>query len=299
MRILVTGSTGNLGIVLVKELLNNGYEVIELTRNFEKSLKIFSKRTKKIVISDNHNSLINDIVETNPEICIHLASYLTSKDDYESILKINEINLLLMRVLDAIKLLPNFKLFINTGSFSQFSKNNNELDSAYLYSVGKNIDLEFLKYYSKTYNIKYLSIILFTVYGSLDSKKKIIDLILDSLKSKTPIKLTNGKQILDFTYIDDIVKFYIEVIENYTKFNNSSIIKFGTGTGTSITQLAAFIENITFKKTNISWGAINYRENDIMKATCPKSVFNKKFKFTDLREGLKNYISLLNNNSSI
>ena len=43
----------------------------------------------------------------------------------------------------------------------------------------------------------------------------------------------------------------------------------GTGKGTSIKEVANIIEKVTSKKTNINWGAIEYRPLDIMRSIAP------------------------------
>ena len=57
MKILVTGSTGNLGTLLVNNLINNGHEIIELTRNIKKSQEKFSDKTIKVLIEKNQDNL--------------------------------------------------------------------------------------------------------------------------------------------------------------------------------------------------------------------------------------------------
>lgn len=289
MKILISGSTGNVGKVLVDKLLELKYEVIELTRNYKKSLELFSEQTLKIDLNLNQDDFTKKIIEYDPEIFIHLASYLTSKDDYESLIKISKTNNLLLRALDSLKHSKSLSFLINTGSFSQFFDNSQKINDAYLYSAAKTADLAFLDYYSKTYGFKYVSIIPYTIYGSIDSNKKIIDLLIDSTKSKNKIKLTAGEQILDFTHIDDLVKFYVRLINNNNNYSNGETLKFGTGIGTSIRDLAHLIEQITGKKTNVAWGYRKYRMNDIMKAVSPKI---KDFKFIKLKSGLEEYIKL-------
>ena len=41
----------------------------------------------------------------------------------------------MLRILDSIKDIKEFKLFINTGSFSQYLKNDDKINHFYLYSA--------------------------------------------------------------------------------------------------------------------------------------------------------------------
>ena len=77
-KILITGSTGFVGRHLVPKLLENDFQVLEITRSQSKSLKLFGDKTSKIEVSDPR--LKEKIKDFNPEVAIHLASYLTSSD---------------------------------------------------------------------------------------------------------------------------------------------------------------------------------------------------------------------------
>ena len=55
-------------------------------------------------------------------------------------------------------------------------------------------------------NIKHVIIYLFGVYGPYESGNKILPSLFKSLSRNESIKLTDGKQIRDYTYIEDIVK---------------------------------------------------------------------------------------------
>src|SRR5674476_871305 len=94
MRILITGSTGYVGRHLVPKLLSNGHAVLEMTIEPEVSEKLYGAKTLKYVINDDQGCLKNKIAEFKPEIAIHLASYLTSEDDYNTLQKLINTNIL-------------------------------------------------------------------------------------------------------------------------------------------------------------------------------------------------------------
>ena len=91
MKILVTGSTGFVGKNLVTRLISEDHEILELTRSIKKSKELFGNKTIKLKITDLKFKL--KIVEFNPEIVIHLASYLTSSDKFEDATKLIEVNI--------------------------------------------------------------------------------------------------------------------------------------------------------------------------------------------------------------
>jgi len=266
MRILITGSTGFVGCHLVPKLLNKGHEILELTIEPLLSTKLYGDSTIKHTITDDQQGLTENIESFKPEIIIHLASFLTSADDYQTQTKLLNTNILFFcRVLDAIKNL-DINLLINTGTFAEYSKGDDVFDPAYLYSATKTASRSFIDYYSKVYSFKQTTVVPYTIYGGQDRQKKIIDIIYDSIESQTPIDLSPGEQMLDFIHVDDVTDFYLHLIDNSELLPQKANFKLGTGKGHTLKQLANIIEEVTNKKTNINWGGKPYRPADVMYA---------------------------------
>ena len=56
------------------------------------------------------------------------------------------------------------------------------------------------------------------------------------------------------------------LLNRHQKLPPVSQFNLGTGTGTSLKQLAKLIEIVFGKKTNINWGGKPYRKSDVMHA---------------------------------
>jgi nucleoside-diphosphate-sugar epimerase len=289
--ILITGSTGFVGRHLLPKFFNDRFQVLEITRNISKSTELFGDKTFKIEIND---PLFKErIIEFKPEIVIHLASYLTASDKWEDIQKLIDTNLLfLSKVLNAVSE-TDLKLFINTGSFAEYYHGNKVLEPAYFYAATKTASRSLIDYFSNTYNFKQASVIPYTIYGGIDSQKKIIDLLFDSTNNNTPFDLSPGEQVLDFIHVDDVTDFYVLLVENIAKIVNKSVFKLGTGKGHTLKQVAQLIEVITQQKTNINWGGKLYRKGDVMYAVADISTQYEILKWTpkiSLNDGLKSYV---------
>lgn len=291
-KILITGSTGFVGRNLVPKLVVEGFEILEITRDISKSTNLFSSITTKI--QSNDTNFKDKIVEFNPNIVIHLASYLTSSDDWEDVNKLIESNIVfLSKVLDSVSS-SNLKLFINTGTFAEYYNGDDELLPAYFYAATKTASRSILDYYSNTYGFKQTTIVPYTIYGEKDSQKKIIDIIHDSTLSIKPVNLTPGDQVLDFIHIDDVTDFYILVVKNINKLPDKVVFKLGTGIGYNLKQIASFIEEITNVKTSINWGGRKYRKSDVMYAVSDISIIKSIFEWEpkiSLKEGIRSYIN--------
>jgi nucleoside-diphosphate-sugar epimerase len=292
-KILITGSTGFVGKHLVEKLLNEGHTIVEITRNKTKSSKLFGDRTSKIEVNDiNFN---NKIMEFDPNVVVHLASYLTSSDRWNDVEKLIESNILfLSKLLNTVSKL-SLDLFINTGTFAEYFKGDDNYIPAYFYAATKTASRSILNYYSNTYSFKQATVVPYTIYGGNDSSKKIIDLIIESTESKEKLELSPGEQILDFIHIEDVASFYEHMIKHRDNIPDNSNFKLGTGTGYSLKQIASIIESVTNKKTNINWGGKKYRESDIMYAVADIEYINTILDWKPkikLEDGLLNMVKL-------
>jgi nucleoside-diphosphate-sugar epimerase len=266
MKILITGATGFVGSHLVPQLLAANARILEITIDPVRSIELYGDRVTRFVYDDNIDDMKDVVSQFDPEIAVHLASFLTSADDFESMNKLIQANILfLCNVLEALKH-TRLKLFINVGSFAEYFRGDGRLSPAYLYAATKTASRSIVEYYSEVYKFKFITVVPYTIYGGEDSQKKIIDIIYDSINSDLPIPLTGGEQLLDFIHISDLVGFFMTVITKNDVVANQSIFHVGSGIGHSLKEIAEIIESITHKKVNVLWGGRPYRPRDVMYA---------------------------------
>lgn len=292
MRILITGATGYVGRNLTPKLINTDNEICILIRNIEKVEELFGNCKGQFKIIDLSNiEYKRKIKYFNPDLVIHLASYLTSRDDNEAIdLLINSNIEFGTYLLDSLKE-TTIRHFINIGTSAEYYNNNEELKSAYLYSATKTAFRSIIKYYKDLIGFQWINIIPYSIYGGNNPQKKVLDYIVDSLDSKEKILMSPGNQRLDFIHIEDVVDFFDYLIKNIELIKDKDVeFHLGTGKGTSLRELACIIERIFGKKTNIKWSALDYRPMDIMKAIAPvfktTKVLNWNYKIS-IEEGIE------------
>lgn len=294
MNIVVTGSTGFVGRHLVPKLLSKGHKILEITIEPKVSERLYSNTTEKYLISDDQEALKLSLEVFKPDALIHLASFLTSDDDYNTLQKLLDTNIIFYcRILDALKN-ANLKLFVNTGTFAEYFRGDGKFDPAYLYSATKIASRAFLDYYSKVYNFKQATIVPYTIYGGKETQKKIIDFIYDSIYSLTPIDLSPGEQVLDFIHIEDVANFYVSIIDNIEALPKAVNFNLGTGIGHTLKQVATLIEDVTHQKTNINWGGKPYRPSDVMYAVAKHDDYSELFKWEaniSLKNGISDFIN--------
>jgi nucleoside-diphosphate-sugar epimerase len=288
VKILVTGATGFVAKHLIPKLNNYDYKLVVRALSND-----YNSKSQIIYDMDNLEIFRDSIKEYNPDVVIHLASFLTSADDINNIKNIVESNILFTSyLLEALKE-TKLKLFINTGTFAEFYNNDEKQNPAYFYAASKLAVRPIIQYFKNLRGFRSINIIPYSIYGGESKSKKVIDFIIDSTKSKEPIAMTSGEQILDFIHIYDVIDFYIYCIENIELLKDDLDYHLGTGIGTSIKQLANLIDKEIDGKVNINWGMKDYRPLDIMKAIAPISKFKKELNWhprISIEDGIKKII---------
>jgi CDP-paratose synthetase len=186
-------------------------------------------------------------------------------------------------------------LFVNTGSFAEYRKGPRKIDNSYLYSATKSAFRPILDYYANLLGFKYVTAVPYSVYGGVPTIKRIMDYMMEAKDAENPIDMTAGEQILDFIHVDDIVEFYVAVIQKLDKFldlEQGYEFHLGTGRGYTLREVSQMLESIIGHPLNIRWGGRQYRERDTMYAVAPISYNSEPGLWKSqigLREGLKRF----------
>jgi len=286
-KILLTGATGYVGSNFLSDAPDA--EIACVVRKATDRLP----GIKQIIFGPESGKFADEIKAFNPEIVLHLGAYITSGDSRDDILKLVDSNILFTTLLlDALKE-TDVSLFINTGTFAEYYYNDGECAPAYLYAATKTAAKSIIGYYQLLCGFKYIHVVPYTIYGGSYEQNKVIDIIINSIDSKEPLEMTNGKQRLDFIHVDDVTDFFRYIIKFPDKLTNGQTYHLGTGKGTDLCQVAGMVEKISGCKTKIKWGAREYRPLDIMQAVAPVQRIRKQLGWepsVTLEEGISRII---------
>lgn len=266
MNILITGATGFVGRHLVPTLIPKN-RIVLLVRDIEKAKLLYGDDVEYVETVN-----IGKVKDYNPDITIHLAAFLTSHNDKDSMERLLQSNIIFgTRLLDSLKNCKSLRLFINFGTFAEYRYGPMRVNNAYLYSATKTAFKQILAYYADLSCYKHINLNPYTIYGGEDSQKKAIDFIKDSFDAIEPVKMSGGEQILDFIHVDDVVSCIKYIVSNSQRFieEPTSEYHLGSGKGTSLRELAQMLEKKYKRNCHIAWGALPYRERDVMYAVAP------------------------------
>ena len=133
---------------------------------------------------------------------------------------------------------------------------------------------------------------IFSTYGPLDSGSWLIPQIVDSLSSNLPIKLTKGEQIWSYLHAYDAARAFATIIENE---EINGVVNIGNPNTVTIAEVATRIGISLGKKHLLEFGAIPYREDQVMslRPQCEKLTQVGWRPLVDLEDGLAQTISWL------
>lgn len=291
MNILITGATGYIGSNLVERLLNDNNNLFcTLLDNEENPFGETSVKSIKLN-SISIEEAINIFEKNEIDGIIHLASYvLSGNHTTNDITKLIDSNIKFGSTILEIATKSRVKWFINTGSYWQ-NYENDEYSPVNLYAATKQAFEDIAKYYYETCDFIFCTIRLFDTYGKNDMRNKIFNLWNKIAKTGEIIDMTPGNQIMDFSYIDDIVEAYVLLsshLQNKSKqVCNGDIFYLQSPERYSLKELSGIFEEVTSTKLNINWGGRAYKCREIMEPIISKKVIPEFKHKVDIRNGIK------------
>ncbi|TXE02128.1 NAD-dependent epimerase/dehydratase family protein [Algoriphagus aquimarinus] len=258
--IVITGINGFLGSHLAS-FLNQDYQVIGLVRDILNNFRIVDCNYP--LFTSDSKSITNLFNRFEIYAVIHTATVYKPKVSIEELL---QTNILLPTLLYEKANQYNVKAFINTDTF--FNIENSKYDYLNSYTLSKQNCLSWLK--SIRGNCKLINMKLHHMYGPNDAENKFVTDIINKLKgNQNKIALTPGQQKRDFIFISDVCEAYKVVLESLLNFSEDfNFIEYEVGTGNSIS-ISDFVQKakeLSRSTTNLEFGALPYRENEIMDA---------------------------------
>ena len=257
MNIILTGSHGYLGTNLKDFLANKGYQILILDR-------FICDKTKDLIRFSNFEDDIRDY--DAPCAIIHCAGLYEIKDI--TVLELAQANLFYsINVLEKA-IVAKIPYFVNINTALPEELN--------FYALSKRQFSEWGKRESLLGKITFIDLHLEHFYGMGVGNNNFVRYLLDAMIRNVPeLKLTKGEQQRDFIYITDVLNAIDVVVKNLRNFNSYSKVPVGSGESISIKQLVKLLQDLSHTTTFCNFGAINYRNNEVMNSKADISLLTK------------------------
>lgn len=265
MKILVTGATGFIGKNLVAKLIDSGHDIWALARE-NSDTSCIDKSVKMYPYNGEINTMIKLFKEEKFDGVIHLASHFLSAHNPDDISSLISSNIQFgTELLEASKS-SDVTWFINTGTFWQ-NYENEDYNPVNLYAATKEAFENIAKFYTQTSNLAFTTIKLNDTFGPNDSRAKIFNLWTKIAKSGERLSMSAGEQIIDISYIDDVINAYTQLVdllaEDVTPYRDKTYVVTNQER-LSLKELAKIFEKATGTTLDIEWGGRDYRDREVM-----------------------------------
>lgn len=295
LSILITGSNGFIGSHLVLKLLQTNYRISVLNRSPSiNSLFNDFKNFQSFCYDGSLDSIKKALLESQADVVVHLASYVIPRHSPEDVK-----SLIISNVDFPCQLLESMsqmgiKKFINTGTYWQHYQDAN-YDPVSLYAATKQAFEDILIYYVNSQKIDAITLKLFDTYGEGDTRRKILNLLIDAAITQKKLKLSPGEQKLSLVHVQDVVSAYevaLRILLNRFDYTHSS---YGIAHSEvySLKELTEAVEKATGYSILAEWGSLPYRDREVMQ---PWSNYEKLPGWQasiSLEEGLKMLVANL------
>ena len=307
-KILVTGSSGFIGMHLCKSLLGDGYNVYGID-NMNDYYDVSLKEARLNLLRDYDNFTFNKIdisslkdVERvfnkfNPEKVVNLAAQAGVRYSIENPHAYIQSNVVgFTNIIEACRHHKVSGLIYASSSSvyggnrkTPFSVDDRVDKPISIYAASKKANELIAHTYSHLYGLNTTGLRFFTVYGPWGRPDMAMYIFADKIRKGEKIPVFNhGKMQRDFTYIDDIVNGIRASIENNYSYE---IFNLGNNRFEDLMDMISYLEKTLDKKAEIEYMDIQPGDVEKTFANIDYSIskLNYKPKIT-IQEGIPKFI---------
>lgn len=270
-RILISGASGFIGKHLLNRLLINSNSIACVDLQFDK--EFIQSYKKKVTLFEgsilDKDFVVSCIREYAPNFVFHLAgskSRSNALQEFKTSLDINYLGTLNLfeacidrKELQLITVLGTIEEYGTT--HSPFKEDSFELPTS-AYGLSKLSATKLSLIFGHQFNLPVVVLRPSIAYGPGQGEDMFIPALIKSLLRREPFRMTEGLQLRDFVYINDLIEAMVKGIEINGLAHN--VINIASGTSVKLRDIALQIASITGNVDCLEIGAIPYRLTEIM-----------------------------------
>lgn len=285
-RLFLIGGSGFIGKNLVR-CLHEQYAITVYDKFIDREYFSHYLDVKTNLIELDKDKISEDVEA--PDYIINLASIVTAERDlslFDSMIASNQ--KVLLNLYERFKDEKQLKLFIQFGSSEEYGND----DSPFVetmreepnspYALVKQLTTNTAMMLHRNYAFPIMVVRPGNLFGPLQGGKKFIPYVIDRLKQNAPLNVTPCEQKRDFIYADDFAWAIGELLKNHTKAVGQ-IVNVSSGESLSLKSIIEHCRKLIGSKSEVNYGAIPYRENEMMDLRCSvnklESIIGQPVKF--------------------
>ena len=267
-RVFVSGSTGAIGIALIKECIEQGIEVYAMCRKDSKRIKRIPDNKLVHIVECNLEHMkelaIADIKKC--DVFYHLGWTATIGDGRNDMeLQVKNIQY----TLDAVELAEKIgcNTFIGAGSQAEYGRVEGQLNASTPtfpengYGMAKVCAGQMSRVECRKRNMNHIWTRILSVYGPGDSELTMISSTIRKILDGNIPELTKGEQQWDYLYSDDAARAFILLGK---KGIDGKIYCLGSGRARKLIEYIEKIRDAIDPKAELAIGAVPYSPKQVM-----------------------------------
>lgn len=297
-KILITGSNGFVGRNLIEKLSEYNCEIYGL--GVENSNKNQGINYYKCDITDV-SKLKEIVLDIKPNYIFDLAAIVTAARDYSLTKKMIDLHLkTLYDFYEILKKEEFLDLFINFGSTEEYGNYKGKSfkedffeksNSPYAATKTAAVHLAYMFGHNEQFPI--ITVRPGVLFGKYQAENKFVQYVISELKKKKTLEMTAGEQTRDFIYVLTFIDLLLELIKS-NNYKYGDIYNIASGRSLSLKEFVLILKEILDSNSEIKFGALKYRENEIMQFNVSieklEKILNKKIDIS-LKEDIKKYLN--------
>lgn len=267
MRVLLTGATGFIGSRLASRCSDCGHAVSAIVRSTSDVSTIADVVSEKNchVFNGTYGSVDFALRKSSPDVVVHLASLFIAQHNSDDVVDLVSSNVLFGAfVLEAMKVNGVHRLVNTSTNWEHFK--DAPYNPANLYAATKKAFEDILLYYVEAHSLRAITLELTDTYGEADHRRKIINLLIQAIRTDTPIDVSPGEQLLDLVHVEDVIDAYMIAcklcMDEPTGHRSYSV---SSGKPIKLKDIVALMERICRKPIAVNLGGRQYRFREVMK----------------------------------
>lgn len=268
-RVIITGATGFIGSNLTRRLLRDGHEIHLLVRERYQPWRIEGVKADvhvHTVEMTDEESLVRAVARIRPDWVFHLSAHgaYSWQSDLQGMVRTNLIGT--VNLVEAC-LKTGFERFVNAGSSSEYGYKDHApsemepLEPNSYYAVTKASATMFCRCTAQLRGVSLVTLRFYSVYGPYEEPGRLVPtLVVNGRIGRLPA-LVNPEVARDFVYVADAVEACLLAASRPDQ-EPGSVYNVGTGTQTSIREVAAVACRVMGITVEPQWGSMPDRAWD-------------------------------------